>query len=171
MRGRIESRFSYLYKGESSAIVMFIFLSYLANYVYPEFQLYSLYSFWASFLLLEFLLLQGSVYWYVKLKRLKTKNTSVTPIWLVQRLKKLQKVNIGLMIVGGILFVVDVLIWYPSLPTGLSVAGFIYVFACLEYINYYHIQLSYDNLSDIRYLLKSKKLKQACMSKDFKRIS
>ncbi|MEH7148493.1 general stress protein, partial [Priestia megaterium] len=31
------------------------------------------------------------------------------------------------------------------------------------------IQLSYDNISDIKYLLKSKKLKQSCMNKDFKR--
>ncbi|OZI10469.1 general stress protein [Bacillaceae bacterium SAS-127] len=171
MKRNIEKRLSYLYTGESFAVVMFVVVSYFINFAYPTLHLYSLYSFWASFLLLEFLLLQGSVYWYVKLKRLKTKNTSVTPIWLVQWLKKLQKVNIGLMIAGGILFVVDVLTWHPSLPTGLFVAGFIYVFACLEYINYYHIQLSYDNLSDIRYLLKSKRLKQACMSKDFKRIS
>ena len=31
-------------------------------------------------------------------------------------------------------------------------------------------QLSYDNSSDIRYLLKSKRLKQACLSKDFERV-
>ncbi|MEH6943133.1 general stress protein, partial [Bacillus sp. JJ722] len=29
---------------------------------------------------------------------------------------------------------------------------------------------SYDNSSDIKYLLKNKKLKQSCISKDFKRL-
>ncbi|WP_028400604.1 hypothetical protein [Ectobacillus panaciterrae] len=171
MRGNIEKRLSYLYKGELFAVINFVFLSCLINYVYPKLHLYSLYSFWISFLFLEFLLLQGTVYWYVKRKRLKREKTSITPVWVVQRLKTLRKVNIGLIFTGLITFVVDFFYWYPSLPLGgLSLSGFIYVFALLEYINYYYVQLSYDNISDIKYLLRSKKLKQACINKDFKRI-
>ena len=171
MRRKLEKRLSYLYTGESIATVGFIIVSFLLNKAYPLLQLYSLASFWLSFFLLEFLLVQGSIYWYSKWRRLESENTSVTPIQMVQRLKKVQKWNIGLMIVPPFVFVTDFLQWYPSLPIGgLSISGFIYIFAILEYINYFHIQLSYDNSSDIKYLLKSKRLKQACLSKDFERV-
>ena len=171
MRKELEKRLSYLYTGESIAIVGFIIVSFLLNKANPQLQLYSLTSFWVSFFLLEFLLVQGSTYWYSKWRRLKSENTSVTPIGMVHRLKKVQKWNIGLMIVPPFMFVFDVVKWYPSLPLGgLYLSGFIYIFAILEYINYFHIQLSYDNRSDMKYLFKSKKLKQASLSKDFERI-
>jgi hypothetical protein len=171
LRKGIEKRLTYLYTGESMAIVGFMIVSFLLNKAYPQLQLYSLYSFWVSFFLLEFLLVQGSMYWYLKWRRLKNENTSVTPIIVVQRLKKVHKWNIGLIIVAPFMFVFDFFNWYPSLPVGgLILSGFIYLFAILEYINYFHIQLSYDNLSDMKYLLKSKRLKQACLSKDFERI-
>lgn len=171
MRRKLENRLTYLYTGESMSTVGFIFVSYLLNRAYPSLHIYSLFSFWVSFFLLEFLLVQGSLYWYSKWKRLKKENTSVTPIRVVQRLKKVQKWNIIIILVAPFIFVIDLLLWYPSLPIGgLSISGFIYIFAVLEYINYFHIQLSYDNSSDIKYLLKSKKLKQACLSKDFERL-
>lgn len=70
-----------------------------------------------------------------------------------------------------IVFIFDFIKWYPSLPLGgLTITFFIYIFAILEFINYFYIQLSYDNVSDIKKLLKSKKLKNSCMNKDFKRI-
>lgn len=171
MRKHVERRLSYLYTGESVAVISFIILSFLLNRVYPQLQLYSLASFWLSFLFLELLLVQGSVYWYSKWRRLKSEHTSVTPIRMVQRFQKVQKWNIVLIIVPPFMFVIDFFRLYPSLPIGgLSISGFIYIFAILEYINYFHIQLSYDNSSDIKYLLKSKRLKQACLSKDFERV-
>ncbi|KAA0955457.1 general stress protein [Sporosarcina sp. ANT_H38] len=172
MRAKLEKRLSYLYTGESSAIVMFALISYLYNITYPGLRLYSLYSFWVSFFLLEFLLLQGTVYWYTKRKRLKRENTSRTPVHVVRKLKSLKKINIGLIIVSLAMFVLDFFKWYPSLPLGgLVIAGFIYVFAILEYINYFYVQISYDNISDLKNLLKSKRLKQSSISKDFRRIS
>ncbi|WP_338471637.1 general stress protein [Niallia sp. XMNu-256] len=171
MKKDLEKRLSYLYTGESLAVVCFLIVSLLLNKVNPSLQLYSLASFWGSFFLLEFLLVQGSVYWYAKWKRLKEERISITPISTVKILKKLQKWNVSLMMILPFMFVFDLIKWSPSLPLGgLYLSGFIYLFVIVEYINYFHIQLSYDNLSDIKYLLKSKKLKQACLSKDFERI-
>ncbi|MEC2055978.1 general stress protein [Peribacillus psychrosaccharolyticus] len=168
----MEKRLEYLYKGESFAIVMFVFLSYVVNKVYPELHLYSLLSFWMSFFLLEFLLLQGAAYWCAKLNMLKRKNSSETPVHIVRKLKSLEKFTIGLFIVSLVLFVIDLLRFYPTLPEGgLLIAACIYVFAFLEYINYFYVQLSYDNLSDISYLLKSRRLKQSCISKDYRRLT
>lgn len=167
----LEKRLSNLYTGESMAVVSFIIVSFLLNKAFPQLHLFSLISFWTSFFLLELLLVQGSVYWYAKWRRLKKENISVTPVRIVKRLKNLQKWDIGLIIVLPFMFVFDFFKWYPSLPFGgLSLSGFIYLFAILEYINYFHIQLSYDQLSDIKYLIKSKRLKQACLRKDFERM-
>ncbi|MGV2485267.1 UNVERIFIED_CONTAM: general stress protein, partial [Bacillus mycoides] len=78
MKRNLEKRLSYLYTGELFSVITFIFTSYLLNYAYPTLHLYSLFSFWISFLLLEFILLQGAIYWYVKRKRLKKEKTSIT---------------------------------------------------------------------------------------------
>ncbi|WP_431030190.1 general stress protein [Lysinibacillus sp. LZ02] len=172
MKKKLEKRLAYLYSGELASVVVFVFISYLFNYAYPNLQLYSLYSFWASFILLELLLLQGTIYWYAKLKRLRNENTATPPIKLVRQLHLCKTLNIILIILPIIAFTFDIIKGYPSLPLGgLAIAFFIYIFAVLEYINYFYIQLSYDNSSDIRHLLKNKKLKQSCMNKDFKRIS
>jgi hypothetical protein len=64
LRINIEKRLSYLYTGETMSVVGFIIVSYLLNRTYPVLQLYSLASFWVSFFLLVFLLVQGSMYWY-----------------------------------------------------------------------------------------------------------
>ncbi|WP_449623100.1 general stress protein [Robertmurraya sp. Marseille-Q9965] len=171
MKLKIERRLSYLYTGESMALISFVIVSFFLNKAYPHLRMYSLFSFWFSFFLLEFLLVQGSLYWYTKWKRLKNENTSVTPNRVVRFLKIIKKWNILLIMISPLFFVIDFLIWSPSFPVGgLFLSGFIYIFAILEYINYFHIQLSYDNLSDIEFLLKTKKFKRSSLSKDFERI-
>jgi len=170
LKHKLEKRLAYLYSGELVSLVLFVILSYAANYLYPTLRLYSLYSFWISFIFLELLLLQGTLYWYIKLKRLRKENISITPIKIVRQLHRLKTMNIILIFISLIAFIFDFIKWYPSFPLGgLQISFFIYIFALLEYINYFYIQLSYDNISDIKYLLKSKKLKQSCMNKDFKR--
>ena len=170
LKYKLEKRLAYLYSGELVSLVLFVILSYAANYLYPTLRLYSLYSFWISFIFLELLLLQGTFYWYIKLKRLRKENISITPMKIVRQLHRLKTLNISLIFIFLIAFIVDFIKWYPSFPLGgLQISFFIYIFAVLEYINYFYIQISYDNISDIKYLLKSKKLKQSCMNKDFKR--
>ncbi|EWG11278.1 hypothetical protein [Cytobacillus firmus] len=170
MRNRMLKRLSYLFTGESISLIIFVSISYLVNYTFPDLHLYSLFSFWSSFLLLEFILLQGSIYWFVKWKRLKRENTSVAPMRLVLWLRVSNKWNLGMITGIPCAFVADYMIWHPAFPLGLVIAGFIYVFAILEYINYFHIQLSYDNRSDINSLKQTKRFKQACLSKEFKRL-
>lgn len=171
LKKTLEKRLSSLCYGELVSILIFIPVSYLINHTYPNLQLYSLPSFWVSFILLEFLLLQGTTYWYIKLKRLKNENNSTTPNNIVQKFYHLKKVNMILIALTLVVFALDFIKWYPTLPLGgLILSLLIYVFAILEFVNYFYIQLSYDNKSDIRNLLDRKKLKPSSMSKDFKRI-
>jgi hypothetical protein len=171
LKKTLEKRLAYLYSGELFSIITFVPVSYLLNYAFPTLQLYSLYSFWVSFILLEFLLLQGTIYWYVKLKRLRNENNPITPIKVVRQLHCLKTVNMVMIMTAMVVFAFDFIKWYPFLPLGgLTITFFIYIFAILEFINYFYIQLSYDNVSDIKNLLRSRKLKNSCINKDFKRI-
>jgi len=170
MKKSIEKRLSYLYTGELSAVMAFIGVSFLVNYAYPELQLFSLSSFWLSFCLLEFLLLQGTMYWYSKLQVVKKSHSAVTLSKIVILLRKLKNWNIVLIIVTPVAFIIDLLKWDPLPSGGGYVTVFIYIFAILEYINYFHIQLSYDNASDVKNLLTLKRLKKASLSKDFERM-
>lgn len=116
-------------------------------------------------------MLQGVLYWYSKYRQLQKENSTVTPIEVIRILKKIQKWNICIIIMTPIFFAIDFLRFNPSLPVGgIKISAFIYLFAILEYINYFHIQLSYDNRSDIKYLLTNKKLKRAILKKDFERL-
>ncbi|PWW28285.1 hypothetical protein DFO73_106101 [Cytobacillus oceanisediminis] len=113
MRKKLEKRLSYLYTGETMSLILFIFISYLLNYTFPQMHLYSLLSFWTSFLLLEFLLVQGAVYWFVKWMRLRSENTSITPIRIVQKLRSLKKINVGFIIILPGAFIADYVKWQP----------------------------------------------------------
>ncbi len=167
----LENRFKFLYTGETTALILFIPLSYLIDYTYPHLQLYSLFAFWFSFFLLEFILVQGTYYWYSKWKRLKNEKNPITPTRTVKLLKKAKSINVVIIILAIFVFFIDIAIHYSSLPIqGLLLSAFIFTFAILEFINYFYIQLSYDNSSDIKYLMKTRKLKRSSLSKDFKRI-
>lgn len=171
MKKLLEKRLTHLYSGELTSMILFIALSYMVNHFYPDLKLYSLYSFWLSFIFLEILLLQGTIYWYAKLKRLKIENSSVTPIYIVKFLYHLKKLNFLIMILAIFAFIFDIIGSSSISMAGLSISLFIYVFAILEFINYFYIQLSHDNASDIKNLLRSKRLKKSSLNKDFKRIN
>ncbi|WP_397538486.1 general stress protein [Rummeliibacillus pycnus] len=162
MKKSLEKRFFYLYTGEFISAILFIFLSYSFNKVYSQFHLYSLCSFWFSFIFFELLLFQGAYYWYVRWKRIRTENKVNTPFKIVRIFKLFKTLNTILLLVTILGFVVDYIKWNNLSP----ISGFFYIFAILEYINYFYIQLSYDNRIDIEYLLKNKRLKKSPISKD-----
>ena len=58
---------------------------------------------------------------------------------------------------------------WQIIPENLIIWGLLAnVFGILEHINYYNRQLMIDNLSDIKYLQRNKKLKIASLAKDLK---
>ena len=116
LRKELEKRFFYLWTGGPMALISFILLSIYVNHSYPLLKLYSLYSFWISFFLLEFLLVQGSIYWMSsKLNFIKERrNRYETPVGIVKKLRTLKKWNIGLMIISPFLFAIDFFKWYST---------------------------------------------------------
>ncbi|MFJ8260601.1 general stress protein [Rummeliibacillus sp. NPDC094406] len=167
MKKSLEKRFLYLYTGELISGILFIFLSYFFNSKYPQFHLYSLCSFWFSFIFFDLLLFQGAYYWYIKWKRIRTENKVNTPFKIVRMFKLFKTINTVLLLVPILGFIVDYIKWNNLSP----ISGFLYIFAILEYVNYFYIQLSYDNRMDIEYLLKNKRLKKSSISKDLEKMS
>ncbi|WP_019394563.1 hypothetical protein [Priestia filamentosa] len=172
MKDRMERRLSYLISGETFAIIMFPIIYAVSFFAYQDLKLHFLFSFWLSFFLLEFILLQGSLYWRVKLKQLKKESSIILPQRVVRTLQVLETANGGLLLLTLLFFVIDFLIWYPNIPfKELSITGCIFIFAFLEYVNYFYIQLSYDNISDLKFLIRTRRLKEAYIKKDIRRSS
>lgn len=158
-------RFRYLYTGEATAAIFFIALSVLVHYTYAHLLLYTTWSFWSAFLLLELLLAQGTYYWYYKYTSAKARTR--IPSRILRNMRRYQRINWVLM--GSTLFVIVIEI--GRIPTATSIiSAAIYAFALLEYVNYFHVQLSYDNRADWQYLRQHQKLKVASLQRDFQRL-
>ncbi|MFP7495194.1 general stress protein [Terribacillus saccharophilus] len=171
MKGHIENRLKQLCSGELLAVIGFAIASVLVNHHYPSLKLYSLFSFWTAFLLMEFILLQGTMYWYAKLKRFRDEKTIITPGNVIRKLVKLRKLNLLVIAIPPFAFIFDFVRLQSPLPSGgIWIAACIYLFTILEYINYFHTQLSYDNKADLLYLKQHKALKQASMKRDINRL-
>lgn len=109
----------------------------------------------AAFSYLMFILLQGSIYWgyrYLLLLKQKSPSDKAAQLWLI-----LRHVNTGLMVLIGIaLPIISIstrdLLW--------SIA--VFVFAILEYINYFWYRLSYGKSGfNVRKLLNTKRKKSS----------
>lgn len=113
-----------------------------------------------------YILHQGQKYWHLKLKRLT--NIPFDQDANIQYFKNAKRNNIILIALMPLMFFLQ---WYQghwsfNKDHLLLWAIFTNVFAILEHINYYYVQLSYDNTSDITYLKKHRKLKKASLAKD-----
>jgi uncharacterized membrane protein len=58
--------------------------------------------------------------------------------------------------------------WGDTLSSADVIVGLLlYTLAALEYVNYFHVQLSYDNRKDVSYLLSQKTLKRGLIAREF----
>ncbi|NGX85305.1 hypothetical protein [Aequorivita sp. KMM 9714] len=113
-------------------------------------------------------LIQGQHYWKLKLYSLIDKPFNQEKnITFFKKSKKLNLILIGLI---PLVFVFQL---YQNdwriLPENLISWGILAnLFAVLEHVNYYNRQLMIDNLSDLEYLKRNKRLKVASLAKDLK---
>jgi len=115
-----------------------------------------------------FILIQGTHYWRLKLHVLQKKE--VDHLKELSRFKKCKTVNEFLIILIPIFFFIQ---WWINgqqfIPENhLGWTLFVNFFAIAEHINYYYVQLSYDNAHDWKYLWRNKRLKIASLKKDIR---
>lgn len=119
-------------------------------------------------LLCIIVLIQGQHYWKLKLNRLLDKPLNQERELNIFRNTK--RLNLILIALIPLVFVFQVLQnnW-QIIPENLIIWGLIAnIFGVLEHINYYNRQLMIDNISDVKYLHRNKKLKIASLAKDLK---
>lgn len=113
-----------------------------------------------------YILFQGQNYWKLKLYSLTGKLFKQHES--IQFFKKAKNINIFLISFMPLIFILQLYInqWAFELK-GVFVWSLIAnIFAIAEYINYYHTQLMVDNMADLNYIFKNKKLKPASLKKD-----
>lgn len=112
------------------------------------------------------ILYQGQFYWKLKLNRLTGKHVEQeNNIHFFKKSKRLNSLLILLMPLG-LLIQLYVQKWNFDSNDMLLWGILANVFAILEHVNYYYIQLMIDNQYDLAYVLKNKRLKKASLAKD-----
>jgi hypothetical protein len=111
-----------------------------------------------------FILMQGAIYWHHKLRIVQGKAEAL-PDWFDRRYSVLRQVNVILLALYPVLLIVAVLLRWSRGGEAIW-ATLLAIFAGLEYVNYYHWQLMYDNARDLQWLLQHKRLRRAHLAED-----
>ncbi|MBM7786072.1 multidrug transporter [Tenggerimyces flavus] len=89
-------------------------------------------------------LVEGGVYWWLKARQLVTR--APAPAGMAT-FRLLRRVNVVLLAAGAVVIAAD------SVASGMGVRSWpgvaLWVFAVLEYVNYFHVQLMHDTRADL----------------------
>ena len=132
---KIKQELTKLWTGELVAVIsfwicFFIFKKWLINTKMLISVIYPL-------ILLSLILIQGSIFWLILLKRLSTPQFAITNTRKIYSILKI--VDLILLCVGIPIIILN----YVNVTVMIS-AIFILAFAAIEWINYYKIRLSYS---------------------------
>ncbi|TMR37983.1 hypothetical protein ETD96_17290 [Actinomadura geliboluensis] len=112
-----------------------------------------------GFAMFAALLLVGAAYWSAKLRQLSTPSRTLPGAGAFA----IARIAIAVLLAAGVSFLVGRVVTVPGAGSwpGLAFG----LFAVLEYVNYFHVQLMYDTTEDLRYL-RSHGLRRAHLSRD-----
>lgn len=99
--------------------------------------------------LLSFILIQGSIFWLILLKRISNKNFAKTSLGKIYN--HLRRLDIILLYLSILILIVN----HQTLTTTI-ISLSIWIFAIIEYLNYYKVRLSYKPNILINYILHGK---------------
>ncbi len=112
-------------------------------------------------------LAQGVLYWHLKLESVR-KHEMALPAYAYRVFFFFKRANLFLFVVYPALFLLDKVTTHVDFQVTIW-SNLLYVFSILEYVNYYYFQLSHDNLNDIRYLIRHKKIRRSPLWTDLQR--
>ena len=135
MRGHIKQKLYSLASGELVALAVFWLNFFLFQQWLPTPQ--ALIAIAYPLLLVSLILLQGSLYWWILIKRLRKPNFAIKQTGRIYGL--LRQIDLILLALG----IPVILIKFSSWPVSL-IAIAIWLFALIEWVNYFHWQLSYS---------------------------
>ena len=116
-----------------------------------------------SLLILSFILIQGAVFWCILIKRLSKPKFGE---WCIGRIYNvLKKLDVVLLGIGILVMVATYSIAYVMI-----LSFMIWLFAVIEWINYYKLQLSYDiNPTVLFKYIRQRKLKKSKIAKEIEK--
>ena len=132
---KIKQELTKLWTGELVAVISF----WICFYIFKKWLINTkmLISVIYPLILLSLILIQGSIFWLILLKRLSTPQFAITNTRKVYSILKI--VDLILLCVGIPIIILN----YVNVTVMIS-AIFILAFAAIEWINYYKIRLSYS---------------------------
>ncbi|MGW8428165.1 hypothetical protein ACWGJQ_22210 [Peribacillus simplex] len=167
MQKRVKRKLFHLYTGELMATVIFavLWVSFLMQHDWTDSYLTSFSSVYA-FVLLEFILLQGSLYWFLKWKRAKENDYAHLPYTQLRIFLFFKRVNLFLIATGIVVFFYQL----KAVESGIYWYLFLYVFAIIEHINYYHFRLSYQSPDEMKELIRQRGLRKSILAKELNEL-
>ncbi|RID83630.1 hypothetical protein D1953_15090 [Peribacillus asahii] len=167
MQKKVQKKLFNLFTGELFATIMFavLWMMYLQLFKWTGPYLTSFSSLYA-FALLEFILLQGSYYWFLKWKQVQRKDYSHLPYRQLRIFRLFKRLNLFLIGIGIIIMIYQLIVF----PLHFYWFIFLYIFAIIEYINYYHIRLSYQSIDEMKDFIRQKKLRSSKLAEDLKNL-
>jgi hypothetical protein len=163
MQKRVKKRLVSLYTGELFAVFTFacIWVLYIQLFEWSIPYLTS-YSSVYAFVLLELILLQGSYYWYVKLKQIQKNDFKPLSDRKLRIFVYFKRLNSSLILIGVFVLIYQII----SKPIELYWFVFVFLFAVVEHINYYYVRLSYQTLEDLKELKRQKGFRKSKLAKE-----
>ncbi|MEU2939476.1 hypothetical protein ABZ620_00775 [Nocardiopsis alba] len=119
----------------------------------------------AGFAVCSVLLIQGSAYWYLKLRQLDRGERLPAGMAVFGVLRV---VNPILLLVSGAYIgwtLLNGVSWWTEVLLGIV----LWVLAVLEQVNYFHVRLSYDNRADLSRLMRTRRLRRSHLARDLGR--
>jgi hypothetical protein len=163
MQKRVRRKLFSLYTGEMFAAFTFalMWLLYIQLFAWSVPYLTSFSSLYA-FALLEFILLQGSYYWYLKLKQIKRNDFSNLPSRRLRTFEFFKRMNSWFILIGFFIFIYQI----TSKQIELYWFIFLFLFAVIEHINYYYFRLSYQSIEELKELKRQKGFRRSKLAKE-----
>jgi len=163
MQKRLNKKLASLYKGELFAVFTFalMWILYIQLFEWSVPYLTS-YSSLYAFLLLEFILIQGSYYWYLKLKQVQQNDYTALPNGQLRTFMNFKRLNSWLILIGLFILIYQ----FISKPIELYWFVFLFLFAVVEHVNYYYVRLSYQTIDEIKGLIRQEGFRKSRLAKE-----
>ncbi|WP_099361541.1 hypothetical protein [Fredinandcohnia onubensis] len=165
MKARAQKKLFGLWTGELSAAILFpvLWLLYIPTFEWSAHYLTTFPHIFA-FCILEYILFQGSYYWYLKWRRVRQGKSSSLPDSYLSRFRFFKRSNFVLLVVG-----LPFLVYQATFSKGLYWYLFLYGFAIIEHINYYHIRLSYMSIDEIKEFIRQKGVRRSILARELEK--
>jgi hypothetical protein len=161
MKNQLQDRLRYLWTFElANGLVIFPLFYYVVGLRY-RLGWFSL----ASMIVVCAILIVGAAFWFLKGRALSHSRPVSQPG--TRRFFSAAKLVFGVSLLAPLaLFVVRAFLQGNASRAELVLGGVLLILALLEYVNYYFVQLMYDNSADMQYLRTHRRLKRAVMVRD-----